>query len=374
MPKIGARILKTSIAVTITMFICNLLKLEPAIFGAVSAVVNVQPSVYLTIKAAKGQIIAHVLGVGAGLVLGYVFGGSPLTMGLATILVISLFVKLNLKNGLQMGIVATIFILSSSPDQFLAHALDRSAVIFIGLVIAMLINVILWPPRYGRQLTIKLRESNDTAVHYFCQAVRNFVRLENEQIPSPHTEKEKVSGLISECRVLAEHARRERYNTVNDYEYLDPNNWLPLAEKLINHNEMLMVKADRIYELLPGRLERRLKHGANPISTEFQSMLNILESGCSTVIRVNDKLKTLVCDKALVKPEEISEVYWESLTDAVDKWHDRFSGSYYLHALIEISVVASEIKWASREGKKFINMIINVNSTSLKNQINNEIN
>ncbi len=368
MPKIGARILKTSIAVTITLFICNLLKLEPAIFGAVSAVVNVQPSVYLTIKAAKEQIIAHVLGVGVGLIFGYVFGGSPLTMGVATIFVISLFVNLNLKNGLLMGIVAAIFILSSSPDQFLSHALDRSAVIFIGLVIAMLINVTLWPPRYGQLLTIKLRESNDTAVHYFCQAVRDFVRLENEQIPVPHTEKEKVDKLISECRVLAEHARRERYNTVNNYEYLDLNNWLLLAEKLINYSEMLVVKADRIYELLPSRLERRLKHGANPISSEFRSMLNILESGCSTVIRVNNKLKTLVCDKTLVKPEEISETYWESLTDAVDKWHDRFSGSYYLHALIEIGVVASEIRWTSREGKKLINMIIGVNSTTLNNE------
>ena len=43
--KIGARVIKTCIAVTITMFICQALKLEPAVFGAVSAVVNMQPSI-----------------------------------------------------------------------------------------------------------------------------------------------------------------------------------------------------------------------------------------------------------------------------------------------------------------------------------------
>ena len=55
--KIGARILKTGIAVTITMYLCKMLNLEPAFFGAVSAVVNMQPSIFLTVKTAKDQIL-----------------------------------------------------------------------------------------------------------------------------------------------------------------------------------------------------------------------------------------------------------------------------------------------------------------------------
>ena len=71
----GARIIKTGIAVTITMFILKALNLEPAIFGAISAVINLQPSIFLTFKTAKDQILVHVLGVGTALIFGYLHGG-----------------------------------------------------------------------------------------------------------------------------------------------------------------------------------------------------------------------------------------------------------------------------------------------------------
>ncbi|MDF2929682.1 MAG: Aromatic acid exporter family er 1 [Anaerospora sp.] len=112
--KIGARIIKTGIAVTITMFICKILNLEPAFFGAVSAVINMQPSIFLTVKTARDQILVHILGVSAGLLFGYLLGGNPLVMGIVTILMISVYLKLNLQSGISMGIVAAVFVLGSS--------------------------------------------------------------------------------------------------------------------------------------------------------------------------------------------------------------------------------------------------------------------
>ena len=92
--KIGARILKTGIAVTITMYLCRLLQLEPAFFGAVSAVVNMQPSIFLTVKTAKDQIVVHMIGVGAGLLFGWLLGGNPLIMGAVSILLILVYIRL----------------------------------------------------------------------------------------------------------------------------------------------------------------------------------------------------------------------------------------------------------------------------------------
>ena len=98
--KIGARILKTGIAVTITMYLCKMLNLEPAFFGAVSAVVNMQPSIFLTVKTAKDQILVHMIGVGAGLAFGYLLGGSPLVMGIVSILLILVYIRLGLNSGI----------------------------------------------------------------------------------------------------------------------------------------------------------------------------------------------------------------------------------------------------------------------------------
>jgi uncharacterized membrane protein YgaE (UPF0421/DUF939 family) len=349
---IGARIIKTGIAVTITMYICQLLNLEPALFGAVSAVINMQPSIYLTLKTARDQVLVHVMGVAAGLGLGYLLGGNPLSMGITTVLIITFYKKLKLQNGILMGIVAAIFILGSSPEQFLSHAFTRSSVIFIGLTTAMVVNVILWPPRYGRRFMEKLRESNAAAVGLFCRAVHDFAGLEDQAIPAAQDISGNATKLQKETRILAEHFRREKNSDNLDSAPRDE--WLQTVEKFMDYNESLTEKAGRIYELIPARLERRVKSGTPLVSSEFRAILDILESGCPTVDRVNGKLRALLCDGVDVEPEEITETYWEKLTAAIEQWQPRLTDSYYLHALLEVAVVANEIRWAAREGKKLL--------------------
>lgn len=358
--KIGHRIIKTGIAVTITMFICRQLNLEPSVFGAVSAVINLQPSLYLTYKKAGEQIIVHVLGVTAGILFGCLLGGTPLTMGAITVFLIILYTRLKLHNGIIMGIVAAIFILSASPDQFLLHAFTRSAVIFTGLIVAMLVNIILWPPRHGSRFNELLRESNEAAVNYFCRAVHDYVRIVDQPIPQPVELRQKMISLNEECAVIAEHYRRERKQFSTHLDPVDPDEWFNSAEKLSTYNRLLVEKADQIYDILPARLERRLQSGQLNITGEFKAILEILDSGCNTVIRVNHKLRSLLCDKQAVEPEEISEKFWGRLTLVIEKWQAKLIGSYYLHALIEASTVAGEIRWATREAKKILNSAVHM--------------
>jgi hypothetical protein len=351
--KKGARIVKTGIAVTITMFICQKLNLEPALFGAVSAIINMQPSIFLTLKMARDQILVHILGVTTAFAFGYLVGSNPLAMGLTTVFIIYLYGKLNLQNGITMGIVAAVFVLGSGPEQFLPHAVTRTAVIFTGLSTAMLVNVLLWPPRYKERFAEQLRTSNQEAVRYFCRAVQDYVQLENE-VPEEHQEqRDKVYKLNGELRVLGGLLRREGQTIIPGSAVQDE--WFAMAEKFMNYNDSLAEKADRIYDLLPPRLERRLKSGAPPISDEFKAILEMLAEGCVTVTRVNEKLRSVIMEGDLVEPEEISEDYWEILTQAIEQWQPRLTGSYFLHALIEVAVTANEIKWAARHAKKLLN-------------------
>ncbi|HWR06664.1 FUSC family protein [Sporomusa sp.] len=349
--RIGARIIKTGIAVTITMFVCKLLNLEPAFFGAVSAVINMQPSIFLSVKTAKDQILVHILGVTAGLAFGYLIGGNPIVMGFVTILLISLHIKFNFQSSITMGIIAALFVLSSSADQFIPHALARSSVIFVGLSVAMLTNIILWPPRYQQQFKEKLEESNKQAVLYFCQAIQDYVELDNSK-PTLHLDqKEIVHKTNKESRKLLEFLSREG-------DLLNPDkseqlNWFATAEKFIDYNQSLIGKADRIYELLPARFDRRLQSGLQPISPEFQKILEILASGCITITRVNSKLRSVIIGGLAAEPEVISEDYWEKLTQAIEQWQSTLTGSY-LHPLLDVAVTANEIKWASRQAKKLL--------------------
>ena len=350
--KIGARILKTGIAVTITMYLCKMLNLEPAFFGAVSAVVNMQPSIYLTVKTAKDQVIVHIIGVGAGLLFGYLIGGSPIVMGIVSILLIAVYIRLGLNGGISMGIVAAVFVMGSSQELFLPHALNRTGVIFAGLTTAMVVNVFLWPPRYSRQFKGKLKESNEAAVTYFCRAVDEYVQLENEMPDISTVEKKRVHTLNAEVRALSGLLVREgELPAVGSPEQ---SQWLILAEKFIDYNDALIEKADRVYDLLPARLERRHQAGDLPISDEFRVMLTILGQGCASIQRINAKLRAVIVDGEDIASEEISEVYWEKLTVAIEHWQPKLTSSYYVHALIEAAVTANEIKWAARQGKQLL--------------------
>ena len=350
--KIGARILKTGIAVTITMYLCRLLNLEPAFFGAVSAVVNMQPSIFLTVKTAKDQIAIHIIGVGFGLLFGYLAGGTPLVMGIVSIILIAVYIRMGLHGGISTGIVAAVFVMSSSQELFLPHALNRTGVIFAGLVTAMAVNVLLWPPRYGKQFKEKLRESNEAAVAYFCKAVEEYVKLENEDPDMNLAEKKRVYLLRSKVRTLSGLLLRE--GEIPVVSAPEQSQWLTLADKLMDYNETLVEKADRIYELLPIRLERRHQAGDLPISEEFKAILAILGQGCSSILRINEKLRRAIIDGEEIGAEEISEAYWEKLTVAIEQWQTKLTSSYYVHALIEAAVTANEIRWASRQGKQLL--------------------
>jgi len=350
--KIGARILKTGVAVTITMYLCKMLNLEPAFFGAVSAVVNMQPSIFLTVKTAKNQILVHIIGVGFGLLFGYSLGGNPIVMGLVSILLIAVYIRMGLNSGISMGIVAAVFVMGSSQELFLPHALNRTGVVFAGLMTAMFVNVFLWPPRYSRQFKVKLRESNEAVVAYFCQAVDEYVRLENEMPEMSPAAKTRAHSLNSEVRTLSCLLLREgEIPTVGSPKQ---SQWLMVAEKLIDYNETLTEKADRIYELLPVRLERRHQAGDLPISDEFREILTILGQGCASIQRINAKLRAVIVDGEAIATEEISEVYWEKLTVAIERWQPKLISSYYVHALIEAAVTANEIKWAARQAKQLL--------------------
>lgn len=349
--KIGARIIKTGIAVTATMFILKTIQLEPAFFGAVSAVINIQPSIFLTLKTARDQLLSHLLAVISAIAMGYLVGANAITMGILTIFLILLYIKLDLKSSISMGIVAGVFILSSSQEQFLPHALSRTGVVFTGLFTAMLINVLLWPPRHKEQLKKKLEECNTEVLVYFCQAVQAYVNLENDEPDLNRAQREKVKRLLHEIHNLADMLKREGdvWNAS-----IGQREWFANVEKWIDYHASLAEKADGIYDLLPGRLARRKAAGSPPISSEFRAILSVLGTGCDVIFRINAKLQQVILEGKFAEPEPISEEYWEKLTEVMSEWQATLANnnnSYHFHGLLDMAVTANEIKWASRQAK-----------------------
>ncbi|HBP63806.1 MAG TPA: hypothetical protein DD730_05950, partial [Desulfosporosinus sp.] len=82
---IGARTIKTGLAVTTTFLLCKLFRIEPAVFAAITAVVNMQNSVSKSLNNAWQQIGVHLLAATLSLIIGLLLGANPISIGLGVI-------------------------------------------------------------------------------------------------------------------------------------------------------------------------------------------------------------------------------------------------------------------------------------------------
>ncbi|CCO07650.1 FUSC family protein [Desulforamulus hydrothermalis] len=345
---VGARILKTGIAVALSMYICTLLQIEPKVFAAVSAVINVQPSIYRSFRNAVEQVITHIISVLIAVICGYTFGTGPIIMGLVTVLIISTNVKLNLKQGISMGVVAGIFVLDAPQHDFLQHALTRSYVIFIGLGSALFINSFLSQPRYSNNFLVQLAKLNELTAGFFTELVKGFIKLE----PLNRDEYEKKRAEIKEVLAVSKNLFA-LHKEQNRYLKHVPQEMQELWEKYLDFNVKLFYKSQEIYSATEQRLIWRMERGNPPISDEFNMVLAMLERGIASFEKLNEGLSEHVSQGKPLPPVQVNEQFWEELSFFIDQWHSRLTGADFLHAFMYVSVVANDIKWASRSIKDF---------------------
>lgn len=348
---IGARVFKTGLGVTIALVICQIFNIVPAAFAAITVVVNMLPSVNKALSNAWEQIRIHIVGVILATFLGLFQWNNPLGIGLAVIFIIMIANQLGWEGGITPGIVSIIFILDAPPEQFLMHAGTRSLSIFIGLGVALITNRVLAPPRYKDSLFEKLPTLFLDSATYFIQSMRVFVQATYMK-DYEKTDIQKLETRIEEIIEIHEHARDEFLPGENER----------LVEKLIEICQGFVERGQNIEEMTYQRVKRRLSPDSpllfeEEISPTFQHLLDVLLLG-------NEHLETLtkmICDN-IYKPHSstISKAdnleYWAQFDEAMDAWQREVSGVFYLRAMMEVAVVATEMRWAARRLKRIYNL------------------
>jgi len=351
---IGARIVKTGLAVTISMFICYIFDIQPAIFAGAATVLNMQPSVGLSLYNAREQVIVHFISIAIAVLLGLALGTNPLVMGLATIIIIRICKYFKWRGGISPGVMASLFILASPSNQFIDHALVRSLAIFIGVGVALLVNLTIAPPRYRQPLKQKLTELNSLTSRYFYEAVQSYLQL---NIPSPDEQEERtktIESLFRESRHLYDlyrfdigpHTENPKNKEEKESKYYN---------EYITYDKGLWQRTRDILFLAQERKDRRAKAGDKPISPEFNEILELLEDALKLYMEHSGNLNEKLEGKEIIPPVEEPRI-WRKFNPILAHWYDRLpSDSYYLHALIEVALVIYKIRWAARETVRLLN-------------------
>ena len=353
---IGARTLKTGIAVTISMFLCALFNIEMPIFAGAATVLNLQPSVGLSLYNAKEQLMIHFISISIATAAGFTVGSNPLIMGLATIIIILVANKLHWKSGSAGGIMAALFILGSPSSQFLQHAMSRSISITIGVAVALLVNMTIARPNYRKPLLAKLIELNTAIAGYFTEAMQTYQELNIENTEEHEKRSKGIEKLFRDSQKMYELYRIDLGPSPENTEAVNNETTeSALFSAYFAYNKGLWQNTRDVLFLAMQRRERRKKSGDMPISPEFQEILALLDNAAKLFVHYNDALAQKLQGKGVGHSAELR--IWRKLDEIINRWHDRFpSGSYYIHALVEVSILTDKIRWAAKESSRLLDL------------------
>lgn len=295
------------------------------------------------------QFAVHILGVAIAVVFSYFIGVGPLVMGLGVMILIVICTKINQKNAISLGVVSIIFVLDSPPDQFLSHVFLRSLSVIIGLGVALVINILLFPPKNKGKLLKKMVDLYNQSADYFFKSLHTFI---NAHEYTDYHSIEPVQLIEKERQILQlmEDAWEELKQEDNPI----------FIERFYELSRGFIERGKKIDEMTVLRVKRRNdpknSYFNNNISPEFISILDSLTKGEEILKDLRRKLSSTFTEKKTYEMMKIDEDYWQELSKVIDVWQDRFTGVYYLRSLMEISVVATEMSWAGRRMKGLINL------------------
>ncbi|WP_410511566.1 aromatic acid exporter family protein [Paenibacillus sp. BR2-3] len=145
----GARILKTGMAVTLALYLSELLQFSSPVGAAIAAIFAMQPSIYRSWRYFLDQIQTSTMGAVLALLGGLLLSNQPIAVGLVCILVIMISMKMNRGDTIGLTLVTVISVMEASGQW--EFALNRFLLTLTGIVSAFLINIIVFPPKPRKQ-------------------------------------------------------------------------------------------------------------------------------------------------------------------------------------------------------------------------------
>ncbi len=171
--KLGARIIKTGLAIILSLYVAIWLKLEPPTFAALAAAFAVQPSIYRTFQTILEQVQANVIGAVLAVVFVMTFGHEPFVIGLVVALAIAIILKVKLESStIPLAIVTVIVVMESPATNFIEFATDRFVLIIVGVLAAFIINLLFIPPRYETKLYNKIVNATENITQWIMLVIR----------------------------------------------------------------------------------------------------------------------------------------------------------------------------------------------------------
>lgn len=154
--RMGLRIIKTGIAVTVCVAISYALKLNQPFFAVVATVMSMGKSIDISFRSGKNKVVGAIVGVAVG----YGFASiSPANAGLCGVgIIVTLYVcqLLRLKGAATLScfLFASMMFLHSFGTSMVTWRFAAASVVdsIVGIAIALVVNLLVMPPNYAEEI------------------------------------------------------------------------------------------------------------------------------------------------------------------------------------------------------------------------------
>jgi uncharacterized membrane protein YgaE (UPF0421/DUF939 family) len=151
--KIGARTIKTGLAVALTVFLVNILEtridaVEYNIVGmaAITAIIGMQPSIKGSLETFKKRVIATFIGTIVAFILALTIGLNALNLGIGIIAIILICLKLGLNESIRFALITLVAVGTYHNDFNIMQVVYRVSGMLTGLIVSTGLNIIFMPP------------------------------------------------------------------------------------------------------------------------------------------------------------------------------------------------------------------------------------
>ncbi|WML49820.1 aromatic acid exporter family protein [Neobacillus sp. PS3-34] len=171
--KLGARILKTGIAIILSLYLGQLVHSPSPVFAGIAAIFAVQPTIYRSYRSIIEQIQGNLIGAVLAMFFVLALGNHIVVIGLAAIIVITINLKMKIENTIGLSLVTLVAIMESPGGNFIQFSAIRFSTIMLGVFAAFIVNLVFLPPKYENKLYFKISNTTEEILRWIRLSSRH---------------------------------------------------------------------------------------------------------------------------------------------------------------------------------------------------------
>ncbi|WP_010269225.1 FUSC family protein [Paenibacillus senegalensis] len=157
---IGFRVIKTAIAIGISIWIARLLHLDPAHFAGVISMLAVQPSVYRSLRHTLSHIASALFAAILGISVALLLGSYSILIALVCLVVMAIHVRLRNTASLTLAVIIAINTMGTADILSGSAAYHQFLLVLVGMTVGTMVNMLRKPVHREREEVLLAKSEN----------------------------------------------------------------------------------------------------------------------------------------------------------------------------------------------------------------------